>query len=370
MFVALALWRLGPEARGRHSRPACESVRNRNGSSVRNGVHLRGGATTRMLAGNESASRPPADPNELLIVGPGVLGRAVAAMWHEKYPSSRIVAESRTPASHGVLRATLPFLELRLADAATYGLDRFRRVVFCAPPSQNEDYVAAVRRAVERYWVARTPDTETAAFVFTSSIGVYREPLTPTVLREDSPVVTDPTEPGASPSALKLLACEQVVRDAGGTVLRLAGLYTLERGPHRFWLSRGTVTGGPPDGLISLVSYHDAARAVVAALEQPGLERETLVVADAKPLSRREICEVARRHPMYAKSPMPVFTAESEAVRGGGSARPAGKRFDTSRSRAKLGQFRYDFESFEEYVQRCVEEGDDAAQAPVPLDRI
>lgn len=288
------------------------------------------------------------DEQGLLVVGPGVLGRLVATLWHEQFPTAHVVAESRTPASHGVLRSTLPFLELRLAQASAANVPRFRHVVFCAPPSQNEDYVGAVRRALEQYWSGAESPEDTATFVFTSSVGVYREPTTPaTVLREDAPVVREPTEPGASPSALKLLACEEAVRAANGTVLRLAGLYNLERGPHRFWLSQGKVRGDP-EGLISLVSYHDAARAVVAALQQPQLHGEALVVVDGQPLSRRQICEIARQHPLYANYSMPTFEDDQASTKS----RPPGKRFDATQSRAKLGQFRYDFESFATFMEQ------------------
>jgi nucleoside-diphosphate-sugar epimerase len=291
-----------------------------------------------------------AKDNDLLIVGPGVLGRLVAANWHERFPTARIVAESRTPASHGALHSVLPFLELRVAQTSTPNSQRFRHVVFCAPPNQNEDYLGAVRRTVEQYW---SGVEDTATFVFTSSIGVYREPPTTDALREDAPVVSDAADPGASPSALKLLACEEVVRAAHGTVLRLAGLYTLDRGPHRFWLSRGKVHGAP-DGLINLVSYHDAARAVIAALERPQLRGETLLVVDNQPLSRREICEIARQHPLYSSYAMPAFVENQGSL----NAQSSGKRFDAHRSRAKLGEFKYDFESFAAFIDQVMSEKD------------
>ena len=50
----------------------------------------------------------------------------------------------------------------------------------------------------------------------------------------------------------------------GGSVVRLAGLYTLDRGPHTFWLKNGTVTSNA-DGLVNTLHYDDAARVAVAA---------------------------------------------------------------------------------------------------------
>lgn len=45
---------------------------------------------------------------------------------------------------------------------------RFRDVVFCAPPSGFEDYAAAVEDAVRNVW----DSTSDGAFVFTSSGGM------------------------------------------------------------------------------------------------------------------------------------------------------------------------------------------------------
>ena len=42
---------------------------------------------------------------DLLIVGPGVLGRLVAAQWREAHPTARIVGETSTKDNHDALRA-------------------------------------------------------------------------------------------------------------------------------------------------------------------------------------------------------------------------------------------------------------------------
>jgi hypothetical protein len=47
-------------------------------------------------------------------------------------------------------------------------------------------------------------------------------------------------------------------------VVRLAGLYTLDRGPHTFWLKNGTCTSNA-DGLVNTLHYEDAARVAIAA---------------------------------------------------------------------------------------------------------
>ena len=49
----------------------------------------------------------------------------------------------------------------------------------------------------------------------------------------------------------------------GGSVVRLAGLYTADRGPHTMWLKNGTVTSNA-DGLVNTLHYEDAAKVAIA----------------------------------------------------------------------------------------------------------
>ena len=116
------------------------------------------------------------------------------------------------------------------------------------------------------------------------------------------------------------------MRAAGGTVVRLAGLYTLDRGAHNAWFNMGEVKQRP-DGLINQVHYDDAAACVVAALAN-GAAGATYLAADDAPLSREAICRAAARAPRFAGKPMPRFVGE-----GGGT----GKVLDSARTRRELG---------------------------------
>lgn len=105
---------------------------------------------------------------------------------------------------------------------------------------------------------------------------------------EESPV-------SDSARAKKLLECERAVLQEGGTVVRLAGLYTLERGAHNYWCKVGSVEGRA-DGLIGLVSYEDAAGSVVAVLsaDRAKVAGEIFLICDGKEQTRKDICEVSR----------------------------------------------------------------------------
>ena len=126
-------------------------------------------------------------------------------------------------------------------------------------------------------------------------------------MAEDAPV-------GDSPRAAKLLRAEEAVRAAGGTVVRLAGLYTLERGAHNAWFNMGEVKQRP-DGLINRVHYDDAASCVVAALAN-GAAGATYLAADDAPLSREAICRAAAR-----RRASPESRCRASSARAAGRAR-------------------------------------------------
>lgn len=72
----------------------------------------------------------------------------------------------------------------------------------------------------------------------------------------------------------RLHAAEEAVLSKGGNVIRLAGLYTISRGPHEYWLRRvargGGVIQGSGDSMINLLHYEDAASAVISLMHRPG----------------------------------------------------------------------------------------------------
>ena len=161
--------------------------------------------------------------------------------------------------------------------------DRHAYVVFCASPGGNDDYAGEVAGALQLWDGA-------GRFVFTSRRRVRRGRRRPRRGRAGRRLA----------ARAKLLRAEEAVRAAGGTVVRLAGLYTLERGAHNAWFNMGEVKQRP-DGLINQVHYDDAAACVVAALAN-GAAGATYLAADDAPLSREAICRAAARAPRFAGS--------------------------------------------------------------------
>jgi nucleoside-diphosphate-sugar epimerase len=150
---------------------------------------------------------------------------------------------------------------------------------------------------------------------------------------------------GASARAASLLAAEEAVHARGGIALRLAGLYSAERGPHSAWLRRGELTR-PCMGRVNLIHYDDAAAAVVAALlcDDVALPR-VLLLSDGRtpPLTRRAICRAALRLPCARGKTLPAFRGEGETT-------PVSKAFDCSLARSRLAPWRPQFKSFKRFV--------------------
>lgn len=253
---------------------------------------------------------------DLLIVGAGELGTRVGVAWLQKHVHSTVTAATLTTARHDALAAK-GFTPVTMNDVNS----QYDRVLFCAPPGKNQEYAQNVKDASA---LARL------RFVFTSTAGVYADSE---VIKEHSDVVN--TE-----RAEKILKAEKAASD--GVIIRLAGLYSLERGPHNVWLRRQVVKGSG-EGVLNLVHYDDAAQIAISALEcEEDINGMLFVAADGAPITRRQVCEAALQHPFYKDAKMPQFDEQF-----GGSK----KRIDCSWTRSKLG-WQPEHHSFVQFMQK------------------
>ncbi|MEL6182261.1 MAG: hypothetical protein AAFS10_25110, partial [Myxococcota bacterium] len=159
-------------------------------------------------------------------------------------------------------------------------------VVFAVPPSSSEDYAEEARRTVS-LWDRRS-DGE-GALVMTSSTGVY--------LHSDGEPCVESSPVADHARARRILDAEAVILDAGGCVVRLAGLYNQDRGPHRVYM-RNTTSERRPDGFINLIHYQDAAQLVVATLEH-GTSAAIYMGCDDHPTTRTQLVDEALASPRY-----------------------------------------------------------------------
>jgi nucleoside-diphosphate-sugar epimerase len=126
---------------------------------------------------------------------------------------------------------------------------------------------------------------------------------------------TSTVDPSSNPRAERLIRAENAVLNAGGCCLRLAGLYDMDRGPHNFWLTKGSVAGSP-SGIVNLLHYDDAASACLAAI-RAGQRSKVFLVSDGYPLTRQEICEAALDARIYQSASMPDFSDTDGGIQSG-----------------------------------------------------
>jgi hypothetical protein len=172
---------------------------------------------------------------DLWIVGAGCLGTLVVKEWVSSKLGT-VVAETKTSTRHGELKAMGAIPRLRSERSEEADVLCARNVLVCVPPSshpEGQEYSHELFLA-SRLWAGRSY----GRFMFTSSTAVYGE-SNGNVVTEDFRVDT------RSKRSTRLLCVEEEVIHRGGSVLRLAGLYTSTRGPHVMWLKAGSVDSNP-----------------------------------------------------------------------------------------------------------------------------
>lgn len=257
----------------------------------------------------EASSAGTVGATDLLIVGPGVLGRIVAEKWREEYPGSQIHGQTLTSDHHDEL------IKMGISPSlkGTQLTHKFPYVIFCAPPYGNPDYPGEVREATLNW-------NGDGSFLFTSSSAPY-DCSDNGSCDEDTPVVPI----GRSPRTDNLLKAEKVALEAGGCVVRLAGLYKVDRGAHTYWLEKGTLDIRP-DHILNLIHYEDAASLSITILKKK-LRGRIFLGCDNHPLSRQGLMELVNRSGKFSKK-FEAFTGTSD---------PLGKKLNNLKTRAELG---------------------------------
>lgn len=270
----------------------------------------------------ETSSSGLVGADDLLIVGPGVLGRLIAQKWRNDHQGCQITGQTFTTDHHDdlVKMGITPSLKGMKAS------QKYPYVVFCAPPSRTPDYPGDVREAASN-WSGH------GSFLFTSSSAPY-DCYDNGHCDEDSPVVPI----GRSPRTDLLLNTEKVVIESGGNVLRLAGLYKADRGAHVYWLRKGTVESRP-DHIVNLIHYEDAASLAVAILKKKPRGR-TFLGCDNHPLSRQEVMDIVEKSGKFSTK-FVGFTGTND---------PLGKKLNNSKTRQETG-WEPKYPSFSQFLE-------------------
>eukprot|EP00980_Cylindrotheca_fusiformis_P030348 scaffold24680_cov113-Cylindrotheca_fusiformis.AAC.1 len=298
--------------------------------------------------------------SEYAVVGCGVLGTSLCKQFLDKNEFEAASGES-VKISFGILSKTVLLFLLVVGITKTPSRHKailtevgesnrfhvmtaeeckgmkFQNVVFCAPPSGFDNYAAAIEDSITNLWAGPSSG---GVFVFTSSGGIYGSGAEGEVVNEGSPVA----DPSKYPRSARLIDAEKVVLENQGACLRLAGLYSLSRGAHNFWMTSGKDVSGRSDGIINLLHYDDAAGAVLAALSAgPSIVNgKVFLISDGHPMTRVEICQSALKNKKYEGFAMPKFV--------GSDHEPTGKIYDGSASNKALKWYPR-FESFDAFLQ-------------------
>ena len=197
-------------------------------------------------------------PPRLTVIGAGFLGRVVAEeaqrggwqVWPVvRSEESAVALEPGFPNALAADAISPEFWE-RQAPAC-------EGMAWSMAPSRarpEDDFLAMHRQGAVR--AARWARHRRIPFVYISSTSVYAEDGGAWV-DEEAPVATEDAR------SLAMVEAERACRDAGGTVLRCAGLYGRARVLK--------TDGEGPERWLNLIHVEDAARAVAVALRNPGL---------------------------------------------------------------------------------------------------
>ncbi|KAK7303155.1 hypothetical protein RJT34_14056 [Clitoria ternatea] len=252
----------------------------------------------------------PIGHHDLLIVGPGTLGRLVAHKWRQEYPGCQVFGQTLTINHHDEL------IQIGINPSLKWTKDtiKFPYVIFCAPPYQSSHYHADLREAA-LCWNGE------GSFVFTSSSAPY-DCNNNGLCDEDTPVVPI----GRSSRTDILLKAEQIVLEFG------------DKGAHAYWLEKGIVESRP-DHILNLIHYEDAASLSVTVLKKQFRGR-IFLGCDNHPVSRQELMDLVNKSGKFSKK-FEKFTGTDD---------PLGKRLNNSRTRQEL-EWEPKYSSFAHFLE-------------------
>ena len=219
---------------------------------------------------------------DLIVVGAGRLGREVLKLWREQFPDSAITAETRASSGQPLSGVTWRLRAQAAPASKSY-------LLFSVPPSATEHYADEARRALTLW------NGEGRA-VFTSSTAALKN----------------------SDRGRRLQAAEQEFLTRGGTVVRLAGLYSRARGPQRAYatMQKSEERG---DAWLNLIEETDAAELCRLALTR-GERGEIYIGCDGTPITRQTFWE------MVCDRPSPFHSTDGDA----------GQKLSNDQTREKL----------------------------------
>lgn len=207
----------------------------------------------------------------LLVFGAGNLGEKVASLWQEKFPEAQIYAITQTNSKHEHLKLKnfVPLLFSETIPTCSF-------VLVSVPPKESDIYEKLIRKALASW------DT-LGSLLFISSASIYAE--------NDGGLVV---ENSAILENHFLYSFEEKILNEKGMVLRLAGLYDENRGPH-IYLQNKLSFNSSENSLINLIHTDDAASLAVCALLK-GENKAVYLGCDGNSMTKGEFSQIVLGH--------------------------------------------------------------------------
>ncbi|PIU01274.1 MAG: hypothetical protein COT74_01865 [Bdellovibrionales bacterium CG10_big_fil_rev_8_21_14_0_10_45_34] len=218
----------------------------------------------------------------LLIYGCGELGSRLAGYFSKSCetqgcPYDAIYGVTQSSRSWENLRelGVVPLLNSEVLEVLKGKI--VQNVVLAVPPSKASELYHREINDIVRVLKGRQ-EYANQRWVFISSSSVFLEDQG-NVVNEDSAVNSNSL----------LYRSERIAASRGGTIVRLAGLYSDNKGPHMYYQKyKGPIER--PLRWVNLIHYDDAARAIAHVLMSPSeFAHFTFLFSDNHPLRRQEI---------------------------------------------------------------------------------
>jgi len=268
--------------------------------------------------------------DSLLVIGSGRLGLRVAKLWRQRFQTSTILCETRSQDKHLEIKNIPAQARLNIdADPS----EKYNNLLFCVPPVLDvAEYSRLMKRALSLWSGA-------GQCLFTSSTSVYLEEKGD-IVREESLIDTEGVR------AQPLLAAEAIALGSRGNVVRLAGLYDENSGPHLLYI-KSVLVDLRPDAWVNLIHLDDAAAVCMKVLTS-NFKKSIFLISDGTPTRRKDILKEVLK--IKDRLPLEEF-AGPNGCDFRLSTGPMGKRVDPSQSWGKL-KIKANYSSFKDWVQK------------------
>lgn len=236
--------------------------------------------------------------NDLLVIGASItgIGGRVIKSHRSLYPNARIIGETLTVSNHEYLK-NLDCIPIICNETDIN--DKFSNIVITVPTNRNgtneynEYYKSILKNAILRW-------NKNGKLVFASSGAVY--------LENNGNYVSENSDINKKHI---LYECEKIIKNAGGTSLRLSALYEYNKGDLWRYLKLKHIDNNP-NMIVEMCNYDDACSAFMTILEtKQNVYGKIYNVCDGNSKTIKEILHNCLKIYEYQKNQLPTMSVNN-----------------------------------------------------------